>query len=144
MLDRNQKYLTSVANHNMLTSNIKYPILKVPYIDKKGISITNRLLIRALSGNYIARPIPLGCRKLQTPLGLGSGAKVHSSQEHYTKPQQTILRPKTLDKTFKTYMQNPKIFDKDQKHLTRVASNSILTANIQYPILKVPVIIKKY
>ena len=34
-------------------------------------------------------------------------------------------------------MQNPTILDKNQKYLTRVATNINLTSDIKYPILKI-------
>ena len=53
-----------------------------------------------------------------------------------TKPQNTVRNPQTN-------MQNPNILDKNQAYLTRVATNNILTENIQYPILVTPSINKR-
>ena len=60
----------------------------------------------------------------------------------YTKTRQTIQSPnrqhkasKRLYKT-KNIRQNPKTLDKDQKYLTRVANNNILTFDIKYQILE--------
>ena len=60
----NLKYFTRVANHYILTSNIKYAISKNTYINQQCITINKRISIRALQGNYIALPIPLWCALL--------------------------------------------------------------------------------